>query len=89
MKKCDLKVGQVLQYNPDHPYFPGQLLVVTDPKDFGCQGYLLQDTDQDLGLCRYKGFAYLRPTFDQVEHVGYLHWMARCKEEISKDESED
>lgn len=84
MQKCELKIGQVVQLRPDHERFPGMLVVVTEPKSWGCQGYLMSAIDFDA--VKFKGVAYVRPKFEDIEHVGYLHWI---REEISEDESED
>lgn len=34
----DLEIGDIVQISPEHERFPGQFLVVTDPKKWGCQG---------------------------------------------------
>jgi hypothetical protein len=78
MEKMELKPGDVVQINPDSIYsykgLGGALLVVTEPKSFGCQGYLLLDR-QVYGLATYKGRAFLRPEFKDIELVGRLVWI--------------
>lgn len=63
-----LCVGDVVQLNPEtkNQMFAGCFLTVTEPKAFGCQGYV-----QALGKDgKLGGQAYLRPTWDQMEFVG-------------------
>ena len=68
MKKTTLKVGDVVQISPDsaNEIFRGCLLIVTEPKDFGCMGYV-----QIPG----QGQAYLRPRWDEMELVGKAKWV--------------
>ena len=71
MEKRELEIGDVLQITaadgrPDHT---GWFLVVTEPKDFGAMGYILSPYE-DMGLVRFKGVAYLRVKFEEVEYVG-------------------
>lgn len=73
MEKRELKVGDVLQIKPDAEKFGGFLVIVTEPKPWGCQGYLLSPDGFDA--VRYKGVAYVRPLFENVEFVGKLHWI--------------
>jgi hypothetical protein len=40
MKKIQLEYGDVVQLKPEHK-FSGMLVVVTEPKSWGCQGYLM------------------------------------------------
>jgi hypothetical protein len=73
MKKKDLKVGDILQLKPEHK-FGGMLVIVTEPKSFGCQGYLMSQFNFE-GAVRFQGVAYVRPTFEQCEFVGHIHWL--------------
>ena len=74
MEKRDLQVGDVVQLNPEtigNKAFAGCLLVVSEPKEWGCQGYV-----QALGTREAPGGqAYLRPTWDQMEFVGHAEWV--------------
>lgn len=73
MEKRELDVGDIVQIKPDHKGFPGQLLVVTDPKSWGCQGRLY--TDLEMICTRYKGRAYLRVKWEDIEYVGKCEWI--------------
>lgn len=74
MEKRELKKGDLLQYRPDHEPYGGQLVMVEEPKIFGCQGVLFTDQDY-IGLTRYQGRAFVRPKFEDVELVGRLEWV--------------
>jgi len=41
MEKQRLVEGDILQLKPEYPRFGGMFIVCTDPKEWGCQGYLL------------------------------------------------
>lgn len=74
MDKRTLEIGDVVQINPDYGNgFGGMLLVVTESKEWGCQGYLMSDVEFDA--VKYKGVAYLRVKFADMEYVGKLHWL--------------
>jgi hypothetical protein len=72
METRKLKVGDVVQINPEHK-FGGMLVVVTEPKDWGCQGYLMSQFNFEA--VRYKGVAYIRPMFEEFEYVGEIQWL--------------
>lgn len=75
MIKTDLKVGDVVQINPKHdPLFGGHLMVVTEPKEWGAQGYCLP-------LELNPGLACYRCSFENMEYVGCATWVARLKGE--------
>ena len=68
MEKRELEVGDVVQLTPDveNKMFAGCFLTVTEPKPWGCQGYV-----QALGEDgKPGGQAYLRPTWERMEFVG-------------------
>ena len=68
MEKRKLKFGDVVQLNPEtsQSMFAGCFLTVTEPKSFGCQGYV-----QALGADgKPGGQADLRPTWEQMEFIG-------------------
>jgi hypothetical protein len=71
MEPRELEVGDVVQLDPEHK-FGGMLVVVTDPRSFGCQGYLMSCTNFDA--TKFKGVAYVRPSFKDFEYVGKLVW---------------
>ena len=78
MEKTELKIGDVVQLRPEHK-FGGMLLVVTEPKEWGCQGYLMSQFNFEA--VRYKGRAFVRPKFEDFEFVGKIQWMYEPKEE--------
>lgn len=69
MEKTDLKVGDIVQYIEDTQYV-GNFVVVTEPKDFGGMGYLAL-TQPDPDLVTFKGVAFVRFSFEQVQFVGH------------------
>ena len=79
MEKRELEYGDVVQLNPQHGY-GGMLVVVNEPKEFGCQGYLL--APGNFEAVRWKGKAYLRPKWEDMEYVGKLYWVEK---EIDSD----
>ncbi len=81
MEKTELHQGDVLQLKPDYPEFGGMLIVVTEPKTWGCQGYLL--ASRIFHACRFNGRAYLRPNFEDMEFVGKLTWIE--EDELDED----
>jgi len=49
----------------------GCLMIVTEPKDFGAQGYV-----QALGTCTERGGqAYYRAKWSEMEYVGVAAWV--------------
>lgn len=71
MEPRQLEVGDVVQINPEYDpeHFGGRLLVVTEPKSWGVQGYL-HGADKGINL------AYLRVKFENIEYVGKAVWVA-------------
>ena len=73
MEKRQLEVGDVVQVDPEKQgAFGGCLLVVTEPKSFGAQGYILSPYNFDAVRC--DGIAYLRVNFADIEYVGKIQW---------------
>lgn len=75
MEPRDLEPGDVVQLDPEkvgNKAFAGCLLIVTEPKTFGCQGYV-----QALGEKRDApgGQAYYRPGWEEMEFVGRAVWI--------------
>jgi len=58
----DLKVGDIVQVFPDIETFGGCMVVVTELKSFGIQGYV-----QSAGV---PGQQYIRLKFDEYEPTG-------------------
>ena len=82
MIKKPLTIGDIVQLNPETHEFGGCLMVVTDPGSYGAQGYLFLDLEPEEGkLVRFKGRAYLRVNFEDMEHVGHVEWLWEPKPE--------
>ena len=69
-----LEVGHVVQLDPEkvgNKAFAGCLMVVTEPKEFGAQGYI-----QALGTREESGGqAYYRANWEEMELVGMAAWV--------------
>ena len=72
MEPMELKVGDVVQLSPGHK-FACMIVVVTEPKEWGCQGYLMSQFNFEA--VRFKGVAFVRPKFEDIEYVGKIQWM--------------
>lgn len=69
MLKTILHQGDVVQISPDRPdkLFAGCFMTVTEPKDWGAQGYIkLHGTGGEPG-----GQAYARIGWEDMELVGH------------------
>lgn len=77
MKPTDLKIGHVVQLNPEtcrNPMFSAcfRFLVVTDPRSWGVQGYVqVIGSDNQPG-----GLAYYRARWEEIEFIGAAEWIA-------------
>lgn len=73
MEKIELKEGDVVQLSPfdvGNPMFAGCMMVVTEPKEWGAQGYV-----QGLGTDGSPaGQAYYRAKWAEMEFVGKAVW---------------
>lgn len=71
----ELQPGTIVQLNPDtcrNRMFAACLMVVTEPKSFGAQGYV-----QALGEDGEPGgLAFYRAEFDEIEPCGRAEWVA-------------
>jgi len=78
MQKRELKIGDVVQINPDHDeVFGGHFMVVTEPKSWGAQGYCMcfpstDDKCQNLT----GGIAFYRCKFENMHFIGKAEWMS-------------
>ena len=66
-----LKAGDVVQLSPKYQpdVFGGAFMVVTEPKEWGAQGY-----------CHtLKGaiVAYIRPKFEYMDYIGKCAWLIK------------
>jgi len=75
MKQQGLTKGQLVQLNPEtvkNKMFSACIMVVTEPKSFGAQGYV-----QGLGENGEPGGqAYYRATWEEMEIVGVAEWVS-------------
>ena len=75
MKQQGLTKGQLVQLNPEtvrNKMFAACIMVVTEPKSFGAQGYV-----QGLGENGDPGGqAYYRATWEEMEIVGVAEWVS-------------
>ena len=71
-----LNVGDLVQLNPittRNPMFAGCIMVVTEPKSWGAQGYVQGLGDNGKPGCQ----AYYRAQHDEMERVGLAYWIAQ------------
>ena len=80
MEKRELKRGELLQINPEHETYGGQLIMCEEPKNWGCQGVLFTEHEYQ-GLTRYKGRAFIRIKFEEMEPVGFMEWIWESTED--------
>jgi len=76
MQKQELKIGHLVQLNPElvaNKAFAACIMVVTEPKEWGAQGYV-----QALGEFQDKagGQAYYRAHWPEMELVGFAEWIS-------------
>lgn len=75
MKQQALNAGQLVQLNPErvrNPVFASCIMVVTEPKAFGAQGYVqAPGADGQPG-----GQAYYRAKWEEMEPVGMAEWVS-------------
>ena len=75
MTPRELKEGELVQLNPEtvgNKMFTACIMVVTEPKAWGAQGYV-----QALGHDgKPGGQAYYRAKWDEMEPVGNAEWVA-------------
>ena len=81
MEKRELKVGDIVQIDPAHyPVFGASLMIVTDPKSWGAQGYVHVLGDSNA-VTTFKGVAFYRCAFENMELVGHAAWVRSVEEE--------
>ena len=67
MMKTDLQENEIVQLKPDtchNPAFGGCLMIVTEPKSWGAQGYIPTLSEEG------QGQAYYRATWEEMEQTG-------------------
>lgn len=85
MEERQLNPGDVVQISPENArQFGGMLCVVTEPKAFGCQGYLLHHADFEACRVMPAGKAFIRLKFADMEYVGTLTWMHMEGEDVCR-----
>lgn len=62
-----LKAGDIVQITNDSHHWFGCLIVVSEPKSFGCQGYVSIPKDNRGDVAD----AYIRLNHDDYERVGH------------------
>lgn len=71
-----LEPGDLVQFNPEtvrNKMLTACIMVVTEPKVFGAQGYVqMAGKDGQAG-----GQAYYRAGWDEMEFVGHAEWVAQ------------
>lgn len=72
MKKVNLIAGDVVQIDPNFPgFFRSCFMVVTNPHEWGAQGYIAIPTDKE----HLPNRAYFRATWEQMEYIGRAMWV--------------
>lgn len=71
MKERTLQPGDIVQIKPEsESAFAGCLMIVSEPKNFGAQGYIFMPTERG----KPPGRAYYRAKWSEIEWVGFAHW---------------
>lgn len=75
MKQSSLKIGDIVQIDPEHDgMFGGCLMIVTEPKEWGAQGYVRVPGKEG-------GNAFYRCEYENMELVGCAEWIRATDEE--------
>lgn len=78
MEKQELKPGDVVQLNPEfhfgdkNGFFGACFMTVTEPKDFGAQGFICIPTKRG----EEPGKAYYRAKWEEMEFIGEAVWVS-------------
>lgn len=90
MEKRQLEVGDIVQVNAENCHrWGGFLIVVTEPKSWGCQGYIVWHTDFPAIRVIKSGKAFVRVKFEDIEYVGRMFWVhedEKGEEEVEEQE---
>jgi hypothetical protein len=74
MDKRPLHIGDVVQIDPAHDErFGGCLMMVTEPKSWGAQGF--------ISTPAHSGRYYYRCKFEHMEYVGATSWVPQDETE--------
>jgi hypothetical protein len=73
MEQRELQVGDVVQIDPTKEgcFFRGALMIVTEPKSWGAQGYFPAEFTREEMPKR----AYYRASWAEMEYVGSAVWI--------------
>ena len=85
----DLKIGSIVQIKPGAHEFGGDFIIVTEILNFGIQGYLAIVFVPATDLVRFKGVAFLRLKWKEVELVGFANWRLEHRNEDIMDYQSD
>jgi hypothetical protein len=76
MKPRPLKIGDIVQIDPEHDeMFGACLMIVTEPKEWGAQGYVRVPGNEG-------GNAFYRCKYENMELVGFAEWVRAVDEEV-------
>lgn len=76
MKKQELKRGDVVQVRPKKEGYGGCLVIVDEPKSFGCQGFILLPGEFYVGnMTALDLRVYVRIKFEDMEYIGHAKWI--------------
>jgi ferredoxin-like protein FixX len=74
------KIGDIVQINPEIEHrWGGCLVIVTEPKQFGCQGILL--CPKEFEAFKFDGIAYVRVTYEECVYCGRCEWILTQEDE--------
>lgn len=75
MEAEQLEIGDIVQIQPESdPIFGAALMIVTEPKSWGAQGYVHVLGNSDA-VTTFKGLAYYRCKFENMKKVGKAEWI--------------
>lgn len=83
MQPRQLEEGDVVQIDPEYDeIFGTSLMVVTESKSWGVQGYvyIFPGFNED-GTKHPGGRAYKRMEFEHIEYIGKAEWIYQGKED--------
>lgn len=87
-----LTKGKIFQISPEgkdmiNIQYGGDFLISCEYHEFGVQGYLACANEQE-GILRYKGLAYLRVNWKDLHCVGSVEWFKQIEEENGEKKCE-
>lgn len=86
MREIELQIGDIVQINPENGHkFGGFFCIVTEPKTWGCQGYLIHHADFEAVRVVDTQQAFIRLKFEDIELCGKAMWL--FERERTEDEN--